>query len=46
MEFKLTPFVKWAGGKKQLLHILKNKIPKEFNTYYEPFVGGGALFLK
>lgn len=38
------PFLKWAGGKGQLLPILKNNIPSNFNTYFEPFIGGGALF--
>lgn len=41
------PFVKWAGGKGQLLDILKENLPKEIGTtitkYAEPFVGGGAL---
>ena len=40
---KPKPFVKWAGGKRQILDKLKKYIPEEFNTYYEPFVGGGAL---
>lgn len=39
----MNPFIKWAGGKKQLLPTLTQKIPKHFNTYYEPFIGGGAL---
>ena len=44
---KPKPFVKWAGGKRQLINILINEIPKEgFNTYIEPFVGGGALFFE
>ena len=38
------PFLKWAGGKAQLLKELYKYIPKEFETYYEPFVGAGALF--
>ncbi len=42
---KISPFVKWAGGKKQLLYHLQKRIPPYFNTYYEPFVGGGALLL-
>jgi DNA adenine methylase len=42
---KLTPFVKWAGGKKQLLDKLKARLPKSYNKYYEPFIGGGALLL-
>ncbi|MHA1379137.1 MAG: DNA adenine methylase [Candidatus Helarchaeota archaeon] len=38
------PFVKWAGGKRQLLEQLDSYLPKSFNKYIEPFVGGGALF--
>lgn len=38
------PFVKWAGGKRQLLSILKSMLPTRYGTYYEPFLGGGALF--
>ncbi|HCC83465.1 TPA: modification methylase [Candidatus Uhrbacteria bacterium] len=38
------PFVKWAGGKGQLLDRIKDLMPKSFNDYYEPFLGGGALF--
>lgn len=37
------PFVKWAGGKRQLIPILNQNIPESFGTYYEPFLGGGAL---
>ncbi|WP_277869726.1 DNA adenine methylase [[Mycoplasma] phocidae] len=40
---KLLPFVKWAGGKKQLLNEIKKYMPEKFNNYYEPFVGGGAV---
>ena len=43
MVYKLSPFVKWAGGKTQLLHDLGLRMPKTFNKYYEPFIGGGAL---
>ena len=39
----LTPFVKWAGGKRQLLTQIKERMPKKYNRYYEPFVGGGAV---
>lgn len=43
----LTPFIKWVGGKRQLLPDLIKRMPKEgFNTYYEPFIGGGALLLR
>ncbi len=38
----LQPFVKWAGGKRQLLETIRLYIPK-FTTYFEPFVGGGAV---
>ena len=38
----VVPFVKWAGGKRQLLPELVKRIPK-FTTYCEPFVGGGAF---
>jgi DNA adenine methylase len=39
------PFVKWAGGKGQLLSELNKMIPRQFNTYFEPFLGGAAMFL-
>ena len=38
------PILKWAGGKTQLLNEIVPKIPKSFNKYIEPFIGGGALF--
>jgi DNA adenine methylase len=41
---KPYPFVKWAGGKSQLLRILKLFVPENYDTYIEPFLGGGALF--
>jgi len=37
------PFVKWAGGKRQLIPTLNENLPKSFGTYFEPFLGGGAL---
>ena len=37
------PFIKWAGGKRQLLAQIKARIPCSYNQYYEPFVGGGAV---
>jgi DNA adenine methylase len=39
-----SPFLKWVGGKTQLLSALLSYSPAHFNTYIEPFVGGGALF--
>lgn len=39
------PLVKWAGGKTQLLDRIIPRMPKSFNNYFEPFIGGGALFL-
>ena len=40
----MRPFVKWPGGKAQLLPELRQRMPKYIGTYAEPFVGGGALF--
>ncbi len=38
------PFLKWAGGKSQLLNQLLKYVPLNFDNYIEPFLGGGALF--
>jgi DNA adenine methylase len=38
------PFLKWAGGKTQLLQQYRELLPKRFENYYEPFLGGGAVF--
>jgi len=38
------PFLKWVGGKRQLLPFLIPRMPKSYYRYYEPFIGGGALF--
>jgi DNA adenine methylase len=38
------PFVKWAGGKTSLLPELLRRVPPRFGAYFEPFLGGGALF--
>jgi len=42
----VQPFLKWAGGKRQLVPVIKSFLPKRFNTYYEPFVGAGALLFE
>ena len=38
------PFLKWAGGKGQLLGQLGKRVPASYNRYIEPFLGGGALY--
>lgn len=43
---KGKPFVKWAGGKRGVIDELVKYSPKEFDTYFEPFIGGGALLLE
>ena len=42
----VTPFVKWVGGKRQLINSIIEFIPKNIknHTYVEPFIGGGAVF--
>ena len=40
------PFIKWAGGKRQLLPELLRHVPSRYGRYFEPFVGGGALFFE
>ncbi len=44
MTTGIKPFVKWVGGKRQLICQMSKFIPNEFNTYYEPFLGAGAVF--
>lgn len=41
---KFKPFLKWAGGKTQLLSSLLPLVPKNFGKYIEPFMGAGGLF--
>lgn len=47
-EYKILstpkPFVKWAGGKRQLLPVITSHVPTKFERYFEPFLGGGAVF--
>lgn len=40
------PFIRWAGGKTQSLETLASLIPREFNRYYEPFLGGGSFMFR
>lgn len=40
------PIVKWVGGKRQLMFELLKNMPKNYNRYFEPFIGGGALFFE
>lgn len=42
----LAPFIKWAGGKRQLLPKIKERMPEKYNKYYEPFIGGGAVLFE
>ena len=37
------PFIKWVGGKSQLLEVIRAKYPAQIEKYCEPFVGGGAV---
>src|SRR5689334_5009345 len=43
-ERPCRPFLKWVGGKRQLVPELLANAPHAFRRYFEPFVGGGALF--
>lgn len=43
MNYEMKPFVKWLGGKRQLLERLQERMPQSYERYYEPFIGGGAL---
>lgn len=38
-----APVLKWVGGKRQLMDEIRQLVPKSYTTYYEPFIGGGAV---
>lgn len=44
-ENKMSPVLKWAGGKTQLLNCIKERMPLSYNNYFEPFLGGAAVLL-
>lgn len=41
----LKPIIKWAGGKEKELDYILSNIPTAFDNYYEPFIGGGSVFM-
>lgn len=46
LQQETYPIVKWVGGKRQLMFELLKNMPENYNRYFEPFIGGGALFFK
>jgi DNA adenine methylase len=42
--FTARPFIKWVGGKRSILPELLKRVPQEYDTYHEAFLGGGALY--
>lgn len=46
LQKETYPIVKWVGGKRQLMFELLKNMPENYNRYFEPFIGGGALFFE
>lgn len=44
-ERRMSPVLKWAGGKTQLLEAIAARMPAHYDRYFEPFIGGGAVLL-
>ena len=45
LALRAKPFIKWVGGKQAIATTLVDYFPSDFQTYYEPFIGGGSVFL-
>jgi len=43
-DFTAHPFIKWVGGKRSIINELISRVPSSYDGYYEPFLGGGALY--
>ncbi|MGN1154392.1 MAG: DNA adenine methylase, partial [Candidatus Gastranaerophilaceae bacterium] len=46
LKQEIYPIVKWVGGKRQLMYELLKNMPQKYSRYFEPFIGGGALFFE